>query len=268
MVPGSVGFQCPDCVQVGARQTRQNLLPYGGTRSANPRLTSLVLIGINLAVWVAIMVTGRYSGRLFNLLAMTPANRCAAQADGSFYIDKAYCLSQGMEWGFGVASEPWQVITSGFTHVEVMHIGFNMLVLYMLGPNIEQILGRARFLAVYFVSLIGGSAAVMLLSNPYTQTLGASGAIYGLIGSLILIAIKHRGNVRTLLMWLGINVVLSLTWPNLSWQGHLGGLLGGVLATAVLIYLPKERRNLQWPLLAVIAVGCLALIGVRAAQLA
>lgn len=268
MVPGAVGFQCPECVSVGARQTRQHRLPYGGSRASNPRLTSMVLIGVNVAVWVAIMLTGRYSSSLFNLLSLTPADRCAPMADGSFYIDKSVCLAQGMEWGFGVASQPWQVITSGFTHVEVLHIGFNMLVLYMLGPNNEQIFGRARFLAIYFVSLLGGSAAVMLLSDPYTQTLGASGAIYGLIGALLLVAIKHKGNVRSLLLWLGINVALTFTLPSISWQGHFGGLVGGAIATAAIMYLPKERRSLQWPLLAMILVACLAAIAVRAVQLA
>ncbi|MFD0864639.1 rhomboid family intramembrane serine protease [Tessaracoccus lubricantis] len=242
MIPGSVGFQCPECVQQGMRQTRQASLPYGGTRSTNPKATSIALAVTNIAVWILLLLTGGYAGVPMGYLALTPG----------------YVAVNG-EW--------WQLLTSGFAHVELWHIGFNMLVLYLLGPNVEQMVGRWRFLAIYFISLLGGSASVMLFTSPLTSTLGASGAIYGLLGAMLILAIKHRGDVRGILTWIGINVVVSFLWANVSWQGHLGGLVGGVLATLVVLYLPKDQRRWQWPLLALLAVLSLGLSYLGAMQI-
>ncbi|MBK7822080.1 MAG: rhomboid family intramembrane serine protease [Tessaracoccus sp.] len=266
MVPGSVGFQCPACVTQGFRETRQFDLPYGGKRSADPRITSFVLIGLNAAVWVMLQIAGM-SDRLIDTLALSPANRCETLPNGGFWPDKGVCLEKGLDWGFGLASEPWQIITNGFTHLSPMHLGFNMLVLYMLGPSLESIFGRARFLAVYLVALLGASAAVVLFSEPFTQTLGASGAIYGMIGAVLLVALKHRGNVRSILIWLGLNIALTFFWPNVSWQGHLGGFVGGLAVAAVLMYAPKGNRAVQWGLVTALAVAFVAVSFARALQL-
>lgn len=269
MVPGAVGFQCPDCVSQGVRETRQNELPHGGTRSRNPRGTSIVLIALNALVWVAILLTGWQSSPLIDRLALIPKGICSNATQ--FVPDAAptTCTIPGFTWYDGVSSGAfWQVLTSGFTHVAITHILLNMLVLWMLGPNLEQALGRSRFLAVYLVSLLGGSTAVMLFSEPYGSTVGASGAIYGLMGALIVLAIRYKGDLRTILVWLGINVALSFTISGISWQGHMGGLIGGAAVAAILVYLPKAKRNLQWPLVAAVAVVFVALIVVRSLQLA
>lgn len=269
MIPGAVGFQCPECVARGHRETRQLLLPYGGTRVADPRATSIGLIVANVAVFVGVLLTGGSFGTLFNLLALTPQGRCPV-GNQILLTDAAGCLAEGHSWQAGVATgAPWQVITSGFTHASPLHILFNMLVLWLLGPTIEQVFGRARYLAVYLVALLGGSAAVMLLSPPFLSTIGASGAIYGLMGALLLLAIKHKGDVKGILFWLGINVVLSFTWSGISWEGHLGGLLGGAAAAAVIMYLPKERRAVwQWPLVGLLAAVFVGIIVLRALALA
>ena len=125
-----------------------------------------------------------------------------------------------------------------FTHVEPLHIGFNMLALYFLGPMLENVLGRARFLAVYLVSGLAGSAAVMLFSDPHIQTLGASGAIFGLMGALAVVALKVRGQVQTVLIWIALNLVFTFTASGISWQGHIGGLVGGVVLGAAMVYAP------------------------------
>lgn len=269
MVPGSVGFQCPECVARGMRETRQHELPHGGTRSRNPRGTSIALIVINAVVWVAILLTGRYTSRIYDLFALTPQGQCVGSDNLIYDATEALCRTAGMTWVDGVASGSlWQVVTSGFTHVGVTHILFNMLVLWMLGPNIEQILGRVRFLAVYLVAMLGGSAGVMLFSEPYSSTVGASGAIYGLMGALLVLAVRYKGDVRNILIWLGINVAISFTFPSVSWQGHLGGLLGGVAVAAILAYLPKERRGLQWPLIGAVALVFVVLIALQAVRLA
>lgn len=262
MIPGSVGFQCPECVASGMRETRQHALPYGGTRVSDPKRTSYVLIAINAVVFLAVLATGGAWGRVFNWFALSPLGRCEAGDAWLNYPDPAACVAAGGAWVDGVASgAPWQVLTSAFTHAQLLHIGFNMLMVYLLGPQIEQIFGRARFLALYLVAALGGGAGVMLFSEWYTATMGASGAVYGMIGAVLLLAIKHKGDVRGILIWLGLNVVLSFTWAGISWQGHLGGLLGGLGVAAILLYLPRDKRaTLQWPLIGLLALAFIGLI--------
>jgi len=274
MISAAVGFQCPECVSAGARQTRQNQGPYGGTRSRDPRLTSIILIALNAAVWVAILLTGGASSRLANLLSLVPAGRCdSVSQSNSYYPDvpAAACavFSDG-SWQPGVASGAWwQLLTSAFTHIEVWHIGFNMLALWFLGPGLEQALGRVRFLAIYLVAALAGSAAVMWLSDPSGATLGASGAIFGLLGALLVMAYKVRGDVRNVLIWLGINVAYTFLGNGISWQGHLGGLIGGALAAAIIVYAPKQNRSrLQAAGIIGVFVLLVVLIAVRAFQLA
>lgn len=271
MISASVGFQCPECVRQGARDTRQNAAPFGGERSSNPALTSIVLIAINVAVWLAITVTGGNNSALVRLLALAPDGRCwSVDQPGAFYpgaTTAALCQSIGGDgvWQAGALSGAWwQLITSGFTHVEILHIGMNMLALWFLGPPLEQALGRARFLAVYFISLLAGSASVVWFAAPTTFTLGASGAIFGLIGALLVLTLKVGGDVRTVLIWLGINVAYTFIGSGISWQGHLGGLVGGLAASAIIAFAPRENRTtLQWSALAALSLVVLAVIGAR-----
>jgi membrane associated rhomboid family serine protease len=249
MRPAAVGFQCPECVKEGARTTRSGRTPYGGSRSGNPALTSQILIGINVAVWIVILATGGRSSELVRQLALTPIGGDFSLQNGGFIHIT------------GVANgAPWQLVTSMFTHVEVWHIGFNMLVLWVLGPQLELAVGRIRYLAIYFISGLAGSAAVMWLSPPYGETLGASGAIFGLMGALLVIAIKVHGDVRGIATWIGVNLVLTLVLVgNVSWQGHLGGLAGGVLTGAVVVFAPREHRA-AWQAAGLSAVTVLVLL--------
>ncbi len=253
MRSASVGFQCPDCVKEGSRTTRQARTPYGGTRVGDPRLTSFVLIGINVAVWLLIQVTGRGASRLVDYLALLPDSARRQLPDGSIVLVR------------GVADGAWwQVMTSVFTHVEVLHIGFNMLALYILGPMLENVLGRWRFLALYLVSGLAGSAAVMLWAFPFGQTLGASGAIFGLMGALGVVALKVRGQLQTVLIWIGLNLVFTFTLSGISWQGHLGGLAGGTLIGFAMVFAPRPHRSLvQWSVTAAVALAALAAIALR-----
>lgn len=271
MISASVGFQCPECVRQGARETRQNEGPFGGERSKNPALTSIVLIGINVAVWLAITLTGGNSSILVRLLALVPDGRCWSVAQpGAFYPGASTSTMCQLVGGDGVWQPGalngawWQLITSGFTHVEILHIGMNMLALWFLGPPLEQALGRARFLAAYGISLLAGSASVLWFADPNTLTLGASGAIFGLIGALLVLTIKVGGDVRTVLIWLGINVAYTFIGSGISWQGHLGGLVGGLAASAIIAFAPRQSRAAtQWAGLAALAVAVLATIGAR-----
>lgn len=254
MIPSSVGHQCPECVQSGMVTTRQTALPYGGTRVANPLVESAVLIGINVAVWLAIMTTGANSSPLLNWLPLLPESIPGRDADGQVI------LLQGVNNG-----AVWQVVTAVFTHVAIMHIALNMLSLFFLGPPVTAILGRARFLAIYLLSGFAGSVTVLYLSNPHGQTLGASGAIFGLMGAFLVIARKLQGNASQILFWLGINLVFTFTAPGISWQGHIGGLIGGALATAIFVAVPRgpKRSLIQWSALGVLALVLTVLVLVK-----
>ncbi|WP_246099812.1 rhomboid family intramembrane serine protease [Tessaracoccus rhinocerotis] len=271
MIPGAVGFQCPECVAIGQRETRQLVLPYGGRRSRDPRLTSIILIAMNALVWVGVMLTGGAFGRVFDTLAIKAQGICTV--DESHYLPggESQCLAAGYTWVDGVATGSWwQLLTNAFTHSEPLHIGFNMLALWVLGPQLEKVFGRARFLAVYFASALMASTFVMWFSDPHTATVGASGAVFGLMAAILLVAYKHKGNYQTILMWLGANVVITVVGSSyISWQGHLGGFVGGLLTALALMYLPKERRK-PWQWVLVAAVGVVALVAsvVRAVALA
>ncbi len=248
MRDAAVGFQCPECVKEGAKTTRSGRTAYGGTRSGNPALTSHILIAINAAVWLAVVLTGWSSSRLIDLLALTPNGGCV-QGNLVYDVTQSVCGTASGTWTPGVVEGSyWQLVTSMFMHVQLFHIAANMLALYVLGPQIEAALGRARFLALYLVSGLVGSATVYWLSAEYGTTLGASGAIYGLFAALAVIVHKIGGDLRSLGGLLLINLVITFAVPNISWQGHLGGFVGGALITALLVYAPKgpRRATLQW----------------------
>lgn len=273
MISAPVGFQCPECVARGARETRQNQGPYGGLRSANPSVTSSILIGINVAVWALLQFTGGYSSIWYHRLALSPVGICVLSSDPSQYLPGATASScnaiDRLSWVPGVADGAWwQPITSAFSHVDILHIGFNMLALWFLGPQLERAIGRARFLALYLLSALAGSVVVMWFSDPMSSTLGASGAVFGLMGGLLMIGLKVRADVQPLLIWLGINAAYSLFGSGISWEGHLGGFLGGVAVAAIVAYAPRQHRLLvQVVSLVGFGVLCLGLIAVRALQL-
>lgn len=286
MNSASVGFQCPDCVREGHRSTRQHQGRFGGARSANPMLTSQVLVGINVAVWLAVMVTGGAASRLLDTLMLTPLGRCVSSIDPDYWFPNAgrdVCVGEG-SWVQGFATGAlWQPLTSAFTHYEIWHIGFNMLALWFLGPQVEALLGRMRFLAVYLGSALVGSLVVLWLSDAQGSSLGASGAIWGLMGALLVLALRAKSDVRGLLVWIGLNVVMSFTIPDISWQAHFGGLLGGALLTAAFVFTSPRpaspgavrdlatyrRRDLvQWVGVAAVLAVVVALSAVRALSLA
>jgi membrane associated rhomboid family serine protease len=257
MRSAAVGFQCPHCVKEGARSTRQTRTPYGGQRVSDPRITTYVLIGLNALVWLAILATGGANSRLLDKLALLPESASRQYPDGSIVLVRG--VSDGA-W--------WQLMTSAFTHVEVLHIGFNMLALYFLGPMLENVLGRARFLAVYLVSALSGSAAVMLFSDPHSQTLGASGAIFGLMGALAVMALKVRGQVQSVLTWIALNLVFTFTVSGISWQGHIGGLIGGAVVGTAMVYAPRRSRSVvQWGVTGVVLVISLVLVAAKTVSL-
>jgi membrane associated rhomboid family serine protease len=253
MVSASVGFQCPSCVNEAHDRAAAPRTVAGGTVAAgDPFLVTKILIGLNIAVFLLVKAVG---DRLATDLALTA--QCG--------IDPA-TLQHGC---IGVAEGPGQwyrLLSSAFLHQEYWHIGFNMLSLWWIGAPLERLLGRTRFIALYLVSALGGSAMVMLLA-PDSWTLGASGAIFGLFGATAVYMRRMRYDMRPIMILLALNIFFSFTWANVSWQGHMGGLVAGTLIAIGMAYAPRERRDLvQWGTLAAVLVVSLAATGIAVAQ--
>ena len=218
MTATPVGMRCPDC----ARQKT----PTRSLQSiAVEPIATYVLIALNVAVFVGARSSVQAQS---DLILFGPA-----VADGDY----------------------WRLLTSGFLHVELMHIALNMLSLFWLGRMIEPALGHVRFVAIYLVSLLGGALGVMILS-PNDPTLGASGAIYGLLGAAIVMARNRNISLiqSGLLPILALNFIFTLSVPGISLGGHLGGLVGGLIATFVVEQFSMRRRDSLMPAVAACAV--------------
>lgn len=269
MTEAAVGFQCPECVAEGRRTVRQARTPFGGAMpSGRTGLVSMTLLGLNLLVFALVLATGGSASILVDYLSLHARGLCVADG-GGFYTavtSSAICDSQTPgTWVPGVGDGAlWQLVTSMFLHVQLLHLGFNMLALYVLGPQLEMILGRTRFLALYLLSGLAGSALVYWAAGEQSSTLGASGAIFGLMGALLVIAHKAGGDYQQILLWIGINFVITLAYRgSISWQGHLGGFLGGLALAAILAYAPRENRA-RWQAAGFSAVTIVVVLAILA----
>jgi len=237
-----VGFHCPEDAKAGKQKviTAQTLF-----RAARRPIVTLTLIAVNLAV--------------FALGYVVEGGKSQLQADGGLI---GYFPAAGGAIGVD-AGETYRIVTSGFLHASLIHVGFNMYLLYLLGQQLEPALGRTRFAVTYFFSLLCGSLAVLLL-EPTTLTVGASGAVFGLMGALAVL--HHSQGVRLFDTGLGglilINLLFTFAIPGISVGGHIGGLIGGALAGWLLIELPSRSRALPSfiPTAAVVALG-VAVVG-------
>ncbi|MES5822940.1 rhomboid family intramembrane serine protease [Streptomyces sp. RG80] len=260
MREASVGHQCPECVKEGARSVRQARTVVGGRVSA-VALVTYVLIGLNVLAYVAEVVRPQIVDRF----AMLAAGLVGP--DGLHYV---YQSSHPSDFhAEGVVAGQWErLLTSGFLHLEptegtfgLLHIVMNMAALWQLGRVVEPTLGRVRYLALYLLATVGGSVAELLLADPGTESLGASGAIFGLGAAYYVMARRMDADMRAvnrfiaiLLLWLLLSAGLT------SWQGHLGGLLTGGAVTLAYAYAPRgpKRGLLQ-------AAACVALLAVLVA---
>ena len=144
--------------------------------------------------------------------------------------------------------EPWRFLTAAFLHSGFMHLAFNMLALYWVGQSIEPILGHAKFLALYLLSALGGSVAVLAWTFVnhtawITATVGASGAVFGLFAAIFVLQKLSGSNTTAILVLLGINLLYGFISPGISWQAHVGGLLTGAAVTWVFMKLSRPKAG-------------------------
>ena len=155
--------------------------------------------------------------------------------------------------------EPWRMLTALFLHANVLHILFNMYALFIFGPILEHGLGRWRFVALYLLSGLGGSVAVLFLA-PGIAVLGASGAIFGLFSAFFVIQRHMGGNSMQMLIVIGLNLAIGFIIPQVAWQAHVGGLVIGALVALVFLRTrPLAKRNEQFLLLGAVLAGLIAL---------
>ncbi|MER6969268.1 rhomboid family intramembrane serine protease, partial [Streptomyces halstedii] len=163
-----------------------------------------------------------------------------------------------------------RMLTSMFLHEpsNFMHIVFNMLSLWWLGGPLEAALGRARYLALYFISGLAGSALCYLLAAPNQPSLGASGAIFGLFGATAVLMRRLNYDMRPVIALLVINLIFTFGWSGIAWQAHIGGLVAGVVVGYAMVHAPRERRNLvQYGVCALFLVVVVGTTLLRTAQL-
>jgi membrane associated rhomboid family serine protease len=232
-IQAAVGVHCPECAREG-RRTVRSARPSWVSSLRNPGrngapVVTYSLIGISVVVFLLQFATGGQNGAVTDLLRYQPVT---------------------------TFSEPWRLVTSMFSHANVFHILFNMYALYLFGSQLEGLLGRARYLALYLLSGLGGSAAVLALA-PNSSVVGASGAIFGLFAAYFVVVRHLGGNAAQVLVLIALNLVLGFFVPAISWQAHVGGAVAGALTALVLVSTRSRRR---FPLQIAGLVGVLAVI--------
>jgi membrane associated rhomboid family serine protease len=238
MRSAAVGHQCVECVAAGNKTVRPPRTVFGGRVSVTPAVT-YTLIGINVVVFF-----------LQNAL------------NG---VEARYGL-----WPPGVADGQYErLLTSAFLHYGPIHLLFNMWALYIVGQQLEQWLGRLRFAALYVLSALGGSVLALLFAPVNSNTAGASGAVFGLFAAVFVVARRLKFDARGIAVLIGVNLLITFTFPNISWQGHLGGLVTGAALALAYAYAPRANRLMvQAGATAVVAAVFIALVMVRANELA
>lgn len=230
MVAAPVGFQCPECVRDGSRVVRQARTIAGGRQHARQGVVTAALIGVCIAVFGLQQLVGQAFTDRMDLQAMAQQ---VSSLPSSRHIGVAYG-----EW--------YRLVSSMFVHVNLIHLAMNMLSLWWIGVPVESRLGRSRYLAAYFVCGIAGSAASYAGLQAYGVSLGASGAIFGLLGVLAVLAYREKLNMQPVITVILLNLIFSFSVPDISWQAHVGGLVAGLLLGIALAYAPRPRAVVSW----------------------
>ncbi|SMF42188.1 membrane associated rhomboid family serine protease [Cellulosimicrobium cellulans J34] len=230
--PAAVGVQCVDCVREAARRAPAQRTAFGGRARGGPPVVTFTIIGLCVASWILQLVTG---GTWTSMLAFAP------------WIGEL---------------QPYRFLTAAFLHsTSPVHILFNMYALWVTGPFLEQQLGRLRFAALYLLSALGGSVGYLVLAGGptsdawVTPVVGASGAVFGLFGAILLVLRRTGRNAMQIVVLIGINFAIGLFFANIAWQAHLGGLVVGLALGAAYAYAPRERRT-------AVSVGATLLVAV------
>lgn len=230
-MPASVGFQCPECVSEGRKTMRPAKTMYGGSIRRGGIDVTRVLVVINVAIYV---ITGLNAGNPFS-----------PDPNASIYHRFAL-VSPDIANG-----EYYRLVSSMFLHYNLWHIGFNMWALVVIGTPLEQMLGRLRYVVLYFLAGLGGSVLSMAFGQVGVPSAGASGAIFGLFGAFYVITRRRGLETGPIVFLIAINLVFSFTFANIDWRGHVGGLIVGAAVAFAFAAAPSGPRRDQFQ-----AAGC------------
>jgi membrane associated rhomboid family serine protease len=246
MTPTPVGMRCPECSK---ERTKVRTI----RTPSDEAVVTYVLIAINVLVFLGALASG---------------GEFAGRGGGSIIDHGALCgnaVGDGGICGGNFVAGPheyWRLFTSAFLHAGIVHIGFNMYLLYILGTLLEPAIGRLRFATLYFTSLLGGSLGALLLSSAGAETVGASGAVFGLMGGAV-VTMRARGfdpMASGIPALIALNLLISVVFPGISIGGHIGGLVAGVIAAYVLVGVGDRARSAAVPILV-----CICLAGAEVA---
>jgi len=227
-VSAPVGVQCVECVAEASRRLPQQQTQFGGRLRSGAPVITYAVIALNVLVYLFQWIIPG----LTNSLVLAP-------------VIAAY--------------EPWRLITSAFAHStgSILHLAMNMYGIYIFGTLLEPRLGRLRFAWLYLLSAIGGSLGILLLSAPMSATLGASGALAGLFLATFVVFRSNKQALRQMGIILVLNIVLGFVVSGISWQGHLGGAVTGIIASACIVLIPRsnpQRSRIQLVLLSTLSI--------------
>jgi membrane associated rhomboid family serine protease len=244
MTPTPVGMRCPECASQRTKVVRNPT----GTPGFESTPATYILIAINAIVFLVEIASG---------------------AGGLFSTKITQFIADFGLYGPSVAEGEWyRLVTNGFLHLGILHIGFNMFLLLILGRLLEPALGTLRFLALYFAALLAGSFGALVL-DPNSLTVGASGAVFGLAAAVFVIA-RGRG-MNELAGEIGFLIVFNLVWsflvPHISVGGHVGGLIGGAICALAIVAGEKGkfgRNRLPLEIVAMVVVAAVSVAGALA----
>jgi len=249
MISAAVGFQCPNCVREGSKDVRAPRTRLGGKVQTNSEIVTRVLIAINVGVFILAWLGG------------------PALQERLMLIGRGFSANAG---GLvGVANGEWyRLLTAMFLHVGLLHLALNMAALWIFGTQLERQLGRTRYLSLYLLSGLSGSAVSYAFNQPNQPSLGASGAVFGLVGAALVIGRKLRYDVSVLAVFLVLNLVIGFSVSGIDWRAHLGGLAAGMTMGAAYAYAPPKQRTAVHVATAVgLAVAIVAIVAWRTAAL-
>jgi membrane associated rhomboid family serine protease len=260
MTPAPVGLRCPE--HSGKPQGIQKVTVAAeravtGVGSRRGDLITLILIGINVLVYLIEVGKGTVDGASDTLFRNGALVGNGLIQNGLLYGLPKHAVYPGAVM-IGVShGDWWRLITSAFLHESIIHLGLNMLGLYFGGRILEPVIGRWRFVLVYFVSAVAGSAGALLLT-PNAPTIGASGAIFGVFGALLVL--ERQGTIATggqVLVLIVINLVFSFSVSGISVGGHIGGLVAGIVLMLAFVHF---RRSWQASVATAALVASVAVI--------
>ena len=224
--PGSVGFQCPDDIRSGQASLRSPRSLLGAPLDTGRPFAAYTLIALNVIAYVA--------------TAVSPGGTLADNRNSALFSD--WLL---VPYYVGHQHQYLRLIEAAFLHIGPVHLLFNMFALYMVGPGLERVLGWWRFLSIYLIAALGGSAAMMVFGQVTGGVAGASGAIFGLFACALILSRIVGFDTRALVITIVLNFVLTFSVPGISKLGHIGGFVAGGLATFAVLGWTLDRSAVR-----------------------